>query len=129
MRRRVCNVLMAAILLLVVAPAMPSHAWDHHGHGHGHGHGYWRSPRVVVGIGPAFGWGSYPGYWYYPPTYYPYPYAYWPAPMVHDVPQVYIERPSSAPAGYWYYCESAGEYYPQAPSCPEPWVKVPPVPE
>ena len=27
---------------------------------------------------------------------------------------------------YWYYCPSARAYYPTAPSCPEPWVKVPP---
>jgi hypothetical protein len=27
---------------------------------------------------------------------------------------------------YWYYCSSAREYYPTVPTCPEPWVKVPP---
>lgn len=27
---------------------------------------------------------------------------------------------------YWYYCSSARAYYPTAPTCPEPWVKVPP---
>ena len=26
----------------------------------------------------------------------------------------------------WYYCASAGAYYPTAPTCPEPWIKVPP---
>ena len=30
---------------------------------------------------------------------------------------------------YWYYCASAGAYYPTAPACPEPWVKVPPRPQ
>ncbi|MGH7344237.1 MAG: DUF3300 domain-containing protein [Candidatus Rokuibacteriota bacterium] len=30
------------------------------------------------------------------------------------------------PQSYWYYCPSAGAYYPTAPSCPEPWIKVPP---
>jgi len=30
------------------------------------------------------------------------------------------------PESYWYYCASAGAYYPTAPTCPEPWVKVPP---
>lgn len=27
---------------------------------------------------------------------------------------------------YWYYCTSARAYYPTVPTCPEPWVKVPP---
>ena len=32
----------------------------------------------------------------------------------------------SAPApSYWYYCQSAGGYYPDVPSCAEPWVPVP----
>jgi len=32
----------------------------------------------------------------------------------------------SAPApSYWYYCPSAGAYYPDVPACPEPWVPVP----
>jgi len=33
------------------------------------------------------------------------------------------QEPSRA---YWYYCSSAGAYYPTAPACPEPWIKVPP---
>jgi hypothetical protein len=33
------------------------------------------------------------------------------------------QQPSQA---YWYYCPSAGAYYPTAPTCPEPWIKVPP---
>ncbi len=33
------------------------------------------------------------------------------------------QQPSES---YWYYCGSAGAYYPTAPSCPEPWIKVPP---
>ena len=137
MRRKASNLLLAVIFLLVMAPAMRSSAWEQH-----RGHGYWHRPRVVVGIGPAFGlgWGHYPGYgfgWaaypaygYYPPAYYPYaPYAAWPAPVVRQEPQVYIERQSSSPPGYWYYCKSAGEYYPGVPSCPEPWIKVPAAPE
>ena len=32
----------------------------------------------------------------------------------------------SAPApSYWYFCPSAGAYYPDVPTCPEPWVPVP----
>src|SRR4029453_14472042 len=30
------------------------------------------------------------------------------------------------PESYWYYCASARAYYPTAPTCPEPWIKVPP---
>jgi len=29
------------------------------------------------------------------------------------------------PESYWYYCPSARAYYPTAPACPEPWIKVP----
>ena len=45
---------------------------------------------------------TFPLYGYYP--YYPYGY--------------------QAPA-YWYYCPSAGDYYPNVQSCPEAWVPVP----
>jgi hypothetical protein len=47
--------------------------------------------------------------------------------IVREQP-VYIEREPAAesPPSYWYYCESAGAYYPSVPTCPEPWVKVPP---
>ena len=27
---------------------------------------------------------------------------------------------------YWYYCSSARAYYPTVPTCPEPWIKIPP---
>jgi len=33
------------------------------------------------------------------------------------------QQPSQS---YWYYCSSAGAYYPSTPTCPEPWIKVPP---
>jgi len=33
------------------------------------------------------------------------------------------QQPSQA---YWYYCFSTGAYYPTVPTCPEPWIKVPP---
>jgi hypothetical protein len=54
-------------------------------------------------IGPAYAYGGVydPGYAYSPPVY-------------------------SAPApSSWYYCPSAGAYYPDVPACPEPWVPVP----
>lgn len=63
---------------------------------------------VVIGAAPVFvspayvyGGGYDPGYAYSPPVYSP------PAPS------------------YWYYCQSAGAYYPDVPSCLEPWVLVP----
>jgi|SRR5262245_34211307 len=33
------------------------------------------------------------------------------------------QQPSQS---YWYYCPSAGAYYPTVPTCPQPWIKVPP---
>jgi hypothetical protein len=61
-----------------------------------HGHG-----KVFIGVGPSFYWGpaypyGYPGSVYSPP-----------------------------PPAYWYYCPSAGAYYPNVPSCDEPWLPVP----
>ena len=42
-------------------------------------------------------------------------------------PPVVAAPPEYVPGadGYWYYCQSAGAYYPTAPSCPEPWIPVP----
>ena len=57
--------------------------------------------RGFVGVWP--GWPSYWWWWGYPGPVYPPP----PAPT------------------YWYYCPAYGEYYPNVPSCPEPWVPVP----
>jgi len=68
--------------------------------------GFHRGGRgtVVVGVapfvvGPAFAYGYDPGYVEAPPVYTP--------------PTVY------------YYCPSAGGYYPDVPVCPEQWVPVP----
>jgi hypothetical protein len=114
-------------LALVLAQSVPSEAggrYHHHGHrfhGHGghrfHGHGH---GRFFLSVGPAFYWG-YP-YWYPPPTYYV------PPPVVQESPTYAQTTPAPAPApqAYWYYCASVEAYYPTAPSCPEPWVKVPP---
>ena len=77
------------------------------------------NPTVVYG---TWWWPNYrPWYWYPPP--------YYPPVVVQPQPQVYVQQapaPPSAPPGDWYYCESAGGYYPQVQSCPEPWVRVPP---
>ena len=105
---RASAVLGAAALLLLVPGAAVAH--DHH-------HGGWR-PHVWFGVGPW--WGPAP-WWYYPPAYYE-----GPAPV--EPPPVYIEREPGGvpPPGYWYYCESAGAYYPSVETCPEPWLQIPP---
>jgi hypothetical protein len=91
----------------------PRGAWrGHRGAWHGH-HGFHRGFRsgVFVGVTP-FVWDPFP-----PPVYVPSP------PVVVEPPPVYVEQPKP---GFWYYCPSAGGYYPTVPSCPEPWVPVPP---
>ena len=95
---------------MLLLPATPSYAWRHGG----------GRVFVGVGIGPGFWWGPpYPYYWYPPPYYYP-------PPVIVQQPQVYVEQaPAPAPPGDWYYCKSAGGYYPQIQNCPEPWIRVP----
>src|SRR4029077_16338598 len=60
---------------------------------------FFRGSRGFVVVAPGFGY--WPYYPYYAPDYAP------------------------APSGYWYYCPSAGTYYPYVGSCPEAWVPVP----
>jgi len=103
------------IVVLLAIPAAPSQAWSHHGGG-----------RVFVGVGV----GVWPGFWWGPPApwyWYPAPY-YYPPQVIVQQPQMYIQQvpAPSAPTAYWYYCQSAQEYYPQVQSCPEPWVPVQP---
>jgi hypothetical protein len=66
---------------------------------------------VFVGVGPAFFWDPFwaPAYAYAPPPV-----------VVEQPPAVYVER------SYWYYCRSAGAYYPYASQCPEGWLRVVP---
>jgi hypothetical protein len=96
--------------------------WSHWRGGWGGGwHGRW-GPDVYFGVGPGWwGWGSP---WWFPPPYYE-------PRVVIQQPPVYIERQPEQPptAGYWYYCESAGAYYPSVSTCPEAWIRVPPRPE
>jgi hypothetical protein len=98
MRCIASSVVLGALLVLAL-PAARSEAWVRGGHWHHP----WGGPRVIVGIGPVFGWGFYA-----PPPY-------------------YVVTPPAASA--WYYCQSAHAYYPQVPTCPEPWVQVPPTPQ
>ena len=53
-----------------------------------------------------------------PPYYYP------PQVIVEPAPVIVEEQP---PQSYWYYCPSAKAYYPTVPTCPEVWIKVPPL--
>src|ERR1041384_257009 len=75
----------------------------HHHHSH---------TRVFVGssffYGPA----------YYPPYYAPY-YAPVPVYVEPEAPAVYIEQGQDPDLQVWYYCQSAGAYYPYATECPE----------
>jgi hypothetical protein len=105
--RKVAALSLVAIMLLLV-PAVPSYAWRGH-------------PSVFIGVGPVW-WG--PPYWYAPPPYY----VYSPPPVIVQEPPVYAQ-PAPAPQTYWYYCSSAGAYYPTVPTCPDPWVRVPARPE
>lgn len=120
MKRWPCVAVLLLVLLAIAS--VPGSAWAHGFRGH-HGVG----ARVVLGIGPAFWW-PHPA-WYYPPPYY----VYTPPAVVVQQPPVYVQQPAPPapppPTAYWYYCASAKAYYPNVPSCPEPWIKVPPRPE
>ena len=65
------------------------------------------------------------------PGWYPPAYALPSPPSVQQQPQQYIEQPARRQPsdGYWYFCPSAGGYYPRVPNCSEPWMKVAPAPQ
>jgi hypothetical protein len=97
------------VLAVLLFAAVPSHAWWRH----------YPYRGAFIGIGP--GWGpAYPYAWYPPPY-------YGPPTVVIQEPPTYVEQPQPAPPqAYWYYCPTAGGYYPMVKACPEAWVKVPP---
>src|SRR5262245_9576194 len=85
------------------AAGSPGHPGEFHGHpGEFHEHPRFHG-RAFVGVAPFV---YAPGYIYEPP--------------VVAAPPEYVPGAD----GYWYYCQSAGAYYPTAPSCPEPWIPV-----
>lgn len=95
----------------------PVYGGGWHGGGGWHdGWGWWG-----LGLGIGLGWD---GYWGYPYYYYPYPYY----PYYEAVPPVVVVPSTPAPVLNWYYCDSARDYYPRVPRCPEPWRVVPAVP-
>lgn len=79
---------------------------------------YRGSSRAFIGVRPYWWGGLYGG------GLYSGAYSYWrySAPIVVQ-PPAYIEQP---PAVYWYYCPSAGTFYPAVQSCPDPWILVAP---
>ena len=100
--------------------------------GHAHGGGFHGGARAHGGGAHA---GIYigapvvrPYYRYAPPAYYT-PYSYYYPPVVVARPPVYAGGYYSQPApAVWYYCASAGAYYPYVSVCPEGWQHVVPTP-
>ncbi len=140
MKKIMCPILAAFVLLL--SSALPSYAggggWGGHGGGgwHGGGGGNWggHGGRVFFGtsifVGPGFwgpGWYG-PAYPYYPYPYYSYPYYGGPPAVVQQDPQVYIQQPEpqAQQPNYWYYCQNPQGYYPQVQQCPGGWMTVVP---
>ena len=63
-------------------------------------------------------WWVVGGLWYfYPQPVYPYPDPFAPGEVIDE---------EGSANGYWYYCESAGQYYPYVTTCPEGWIAVVP---
>ncbi len=80
----------------------PAGHFDHHAHPPIHSHPW-------IGVRP---WVTIDPFWPAP----------WPAPLyVYPPPPAYAQPPA-----YWYYCPSAGAYYPDVQTCPEGWVTVAP---
>ena len=116
------------VLGVTLMGALPSDADGRRHHHHRHGHRGHVHTRFFVGFGPSYYWGPYP-YWYYPPA----PYVvYTPPPVVVQRSEpVYIQQtpppvPPAPEQQFWYYCQSAGGFYPTVPNCSEEWVKVAP---
>ena len=101
-----------SITLLLLASCLAGQsAWAH-------------GPRARVGVyvGPVWS-----------PFWYPAPWPYYPPPVIvmpPAPPPVYVEqaRPAPEAAEYWYYCRSAGGYYPAVSVCPQGWLPVLPEP-
>ena len=92
--------------------------WNGKWHGHKHYHSH-----IFLGAGFYGPWFWDP--WWYTPLY-PYynPFA---SPVTFG--QTYIEQYAvPLPSGFWYYCHSAGAYYPGVAECAEGWEQVAPRP-
>lgn len=148
MRRPGIAVAALAAALLATAAAQPVRADEHHegerheeGRGHEGGHYYggierfherdyhvWRAGHWEHRYhdGRYGWWWLAGGLWYfYPAPVYPDPDPYVP-PLAAAAPPMVAPPAIGAPAPqYWYYCESAGGYYPYVPACPSGWHAVP----
>ena len=112
MRRMVTAFFVVSLVAAVLTLPISAHAW---GRGPQHFHHFHRFHRCCFFGG--FAAGAFAGLVLgsaFAPVY-----AY-PAPA-YVVPPAYAPPPPS----YWYFCRSAGAYYPYVPSCPEPWLPVP----
>jgi hypothetical protein len=129
MKKTLCAVLIAALLLLAVPPGSDAGYRRGYGHGHGRTHVYgsfWIGPRFWYGPpawGPRYYWGGpvvvappYPAYGYYPA----------PPVIVQQPPPVFVQPENAEPENYWYYCEESQGYYPYVRSCPGGWMRVVP---
>jgi hypothetical protein len=120
---------LTAVLVLGLTCSPMTAMADHHGgwHGGGRYHGGWRGGGDLWAI-PALILGSaiLADSYNQPP----------PVIIENPVPTVVAQPPfnyalAPAPAGAvptWYYCGSAGRYYPYVATCPEGWQSVPAYP-
>lgn len=131
---------MAAVLGAMAALTAGS-AWaDRPDHRHHRGHGDHRDGvRFSISIGTPWPAPPYP-YRMYPGHPVRWPHVVVPAvvpmvpvaPVVLAPPRIYIEQAPARTAvpvleaGYWYYCNEAGAYYPYVQTCPGDWTKVSP---
>jgi hypothetical protein len=96
-----------------------SHGKGHGGHKHGHKHHH---RHIFLGAGFYNPWYAWDPWWYTPLYPYHYPFA---APAGFE--QTYIEQYAvPLESGFWYYCHSAGVYYPGVAQCAEGWEQVAP---
>lgn len=128
MKTKTSNWILAALAILLAGNAWADRYPYHRDYRHHH-----NDIRFGVYLGTPWPYATYP----YPPS------AYWPrvyAPPVAPVivttpPPVYVEQTPAPPAvpvleaGYWYYCQEAGAYYPHVKQCAGPWLKVAPQPQ
>jgi hypothetical protein len=116
MRRIVSAVVALGFVVAVVILPAPAQAWGpgvHH-FPHHFPHGHFRHGHFFGGFGAGVFTGVFLGSAFAPVYAYPPPVYAYPAPVY------------AAPAPvYWYFCRSAGAYYPYVASCPEAWVPVP----
>jgi hypothetical protein len=116
-------------MALLLASVASGSAWADRGRYHPHS-----SIHFGVQVGSPWLFSPYP----YPPYPYWQPRIYMPPTVIvapPPAPTIYVEQappPVAAvpvlEAGFWYYCQEAGAYYPHVKRCAGDWRKVPPTP-